>query len=394
MFPPATLMPRFARSPRFWTIGGILAVAAGVAAAALLGFGRGSTTQAAASPKVVPPLEFVASDLTTLAARPLERTLAVSGTLVSVHQAQVKARAAAEVRSILVREGDRVKAGQVIARLDTADLAARLAERAGARDATRAQYDMAEKNRATNRSLLDKKFISQNAFDNTESVSRANRASLEAADAQVRLAQNALRDATVVAPITGIVARKYVQVGEKTALDAPLFWIVDLEALELQALVPASEVAGLTPGMAATLTVGGMPGARFRARVDRVNPATEPGTRSIVVFLTVPNPDHTLKSGMFADGTIRLAAGPPVPALPIAAVQNEAGQPVVWTIESGKLTRRAVVLGARDERNGTVEVKSGVPAGVPVLAARFENLKEGAAAVAKAEPAKNVQEKS
>ena len=382
-------MPRFVRSPRFWIIGGFLAV--GVVAAALFAFGRGSTTQAAASAKVAAPLEFAASDLTALTSRPLVRTLAISGTLVSVHQAQVRARAAVEVRSILVREGDRVQAGQVIARLDTADLASRLAERAGTRDATRAQYEMAEKNRTTNQSLLEKKYISQNAFDNTESVSRANRASLEAAEAQVRLAQNALRDATVVAPISGIVARKYIQVGEKTSIDSPLFWIVDLDALELQAMVPASEVAGLNPSMAATLTVDGMPGAQFAAKVDRVNPATEPGTRSIVVFLTVPNHEHTLKSGMFADGTIRLAAGAPLPALPIASVQSEAGQPVVWTIESGKLTRRTVVLGVRDERNGTVEVKSGLPAGVPVLAARFENLKEGAAAVAKASPPDQVR---
>ena len=374
-------MPGFAHSSRIWIIGGLLAV--GVGAAALFASGRLSTTQAAASAKVAAPLEFAASDLTSLAARPLVRTLAISGTLVSVHQAQVRARAAVEVRSILVREGDSVKAGQVIARLDTADLAARLAERAGTRDATRAQYEMAEKNRAANQSLLEKKYISQNAFDNTESVSRANRASLEAAQAQVRLAQNALRDATVVAPISGIVARKTIQVGEKTAIDAPLFWIVDLDALELQAQVPASEVAGLVTGMPATLTVDGMPGAQFAAKVDRINPATEPGTRSILVFLTVPNPEHTLKSGMFADGTIRLAAGAPLPALPIAAVQIDAGQPVVWTIEAGKLTRRTVMLGVRDERSGTVEVKSGVPGGVPVLAGRFENLKEGAAAVAK-----------
>ena len=376
-------MPRFSKSPRFLIIAALLAV--GVAAAAVFGFGRGAAPQAATSAELAAPLEFVASDLTALAARPITRALPISGTLVAVNQAQVKAKVAVEVRGILVREGDRVKAGQVIAKLDTADLAARLAERAGTRDSTRAQFELAEKNRVTNQSLLGKGYISQNAFDNFDSVSRANRASLDAADAQVRLAQNALRDATVVAPISGIVAKKYVPVGEKTAIDAPLFWIVDLDSLELQAMVPAGEVGGVASGMAATLAVDGMPDARFAARVDRVNPATEPGTRSIVVFLTVPNADHVLKSGMFANGTIRLAASAPLSVLPASAVRSEAGQPVVWTIEAGKLTRRAVVLGVRDDTNGTVEIKSGLPAGVPVLAARFENLKEGAAAVAKAD---------
>ncbi len=170
----------------------------------------------------------------------------------------------------------------------------------GSRDAARAQAEIAEKNRATNQSLLEKRFISQNAFDNVASLSAANHATLDAADAQVRMAQKALRDATVVAPITGIVSRKNAQVGEKTSIDAPLFSIVDLDSIELQAIVPAGEVAGLSKGMRATLKVDGMPNRTFDATISRVNPATEPGTRSIVVFFTVPNPDHVLKSGMFA----------------------------------------------------------------------------------------------
>lgn len=332
--------------------------------------------------KTPPTLEFSSGDLTMLSNQPVTRSLPVSGTLVAVHQTIVKAKVAVEVRSILVREGDPVRAGQAIARLDTVDLAARLDQSTGARDASRAQYEIAEKNRVTNQSLLERKFISQNAFDNVASLSAANRASLEAADAQVRLAQKALRDATVTAPITGIVAKKYVQVGEKTQVDAPLFSIVDLDSIELQAIVPAGEVGAIEKGMRASLAVDGMPERAFEATVNRINPATEPGTRSIIVFLTVPNQDHLLKSGMFAEGTIRLAAAAPKPALPASAIQSDAGQPVVWTIEGGRLTRRAIVLGVRDDTAGLVEIKSGVPANTPVLASKFDSLKEGAPAVA------------
>jgi RND family efflux transporter MFP subunit len=362
------------------------AVVASVATVFALCAGCGGSPQAATKDKGKPvaTLEFGPSDLTSITTRPVERSLAISGSLVAVNQAVVKAKVAVEVRAINVREGDRVTAGQVIAKLDTLDLAARLDQMASTRDATRAQYEIAEKNRSTNASLLEKKFISQNAFDNVASLSAANRAQMEAADAQVRLAQKALRDATVVAPITGIVSRKNAQVGEKTSIDAPLFTIVDLDSIEMQAIVPAGEVGELAKGMKATLHVDGMPDRAFDAQINRINPATEPGTRSIVVFFTVPNPDHLLKSGMFANGSVKLATSAPRPTLPLSAIQSEADVPIVWTIENGKLTRRTVILGDRDESTGIVEIKSGVPPDTPVLASKFDNVKEGAPAIAKA----------
>ena len=171
--------------------------------------------------------------------------------------------------------------------------------------------------------------------------------------------------------------------GEKTGGVGPVVAVVDLDSIGRRAIVPAGEVGALEKGMRATLAVDGMPERAFDATVNRINPATEPGNRSIVVFLTVPNQGHLLKSGMFANGTIRLAAAAPRPALPATAIQSDAGQPIVWTIESGKLTRRTIALGVRDDATGMVEIKSGVPANTPVLASKFDSLKEGAEAVAK-----------
>ena len=113
---------------------------------------------------------------------------------------------------------------------------------------------------------------------------------------------------------------------------------------------------------------------------------TEAGTRAILVFVQIPNPDAALKGGMFASGRIRLAAGAPVPTLPVAAIRTEAGQTFVWTIEGGKLIRRNVLLGRRDEAAARVEIKSALPAETQVLAARFDNLKDGGPAVLRASP--------
>jgi len=250
-------------------------------------------------------------------------------------------------------------------------------------ESAKAQLALAEKTRAMNVRLLNEKFISQNAFDGTESSLSVAQGSVKSAEAQLRLAQNARRDATVAAPLSGIVAKRHVQPGEKVAFDAPLLTIVDLRDLELAANVPAVDVPELKVGMPVELAVDGYGDRRFGGRIERINPTTEPGTRSILVFVGLPNADAALKSGMFASGRIGLASSAPVPTLPLGAVRTEAGQSYVWTVDDGKLSRRLVTLGRRDDEAGRVEIRTPLPAGAPVLAARFDNLKEGAPALVK-----------
>jgi RND family efflux transporter MFP subunit len=329
-------------------------------------------------------MEFTSADLTYASARPLNRWLPISGTLQPLNQAVVKAKVSGEVREIAVREGDPVTAGQVIARFVTADLDAKVAERAGALESARAQLALATKTRAMNTKLLDRKFISQNAFDSSESGFNVASGNVKSAEAQVKLAQIALRDAEVLAPLSGVVAKRHVQPGEKLPFDAPLLTIVDLSDLELQAMVPASDVPEIKVGMTADLRVDGFADRRFAGRIDRINPAAEPGTRAILVHVTLRNPDASLRGGMFADGRIALASSAPVATLPVGAVRNEAGLTYVWAIDDGKLVKRVVVVGRRDDDNGVVELKTALPANLPVLAARFENLKEGASVLVKA----------
>lgn len=329
-------------------------------------------------------LEFAPADLAVVESSALARHLPVSGTMQPVRQATVKAKVSGDVREITVREGDAVAAGQMLVRVDTADLDARLIERQGQLESAKAQLALAEKTLATNQKLLKQNFISQNAFDNAESSRNVSRGSVMSAEAQVRLAQNALKDAVATAPLSGIVAKRHVRAGEKVAFDSPLVTVVDLADIELQALVPAVDIPELKPGMSVDLTVDGFGDRRFAGRIERINPATEPGTRAIHVFVGIPNPDRALRGGMFATGRIALAASPPVQSLPAAAVRAEGGQTFVWAIEDGKLVRRMVVTGRRDEESGRVEIRTALPAGLKVLAARFENLKEGAPALVKA----------
>jgi len=337
--------------------------------------------------KAATTLEFGAGELATVEPKSMPRWLPVSGTMQPVRQATVKAKVSGDVRQITVREGDSVQAGQMLVRVDTADLDARVLERQGQLQSARAQLALADKTNAMNQKLLKQNFISQNASDNAESSLEVAKGNLQAAQAQLRVAQNALKDSVATAPLSGIVAKRHVQPGEKVAFDSPLVTVVDLKDMELQAAVPSSDIPELKPGMTVDLAVDGFTDRKFTGRIERINPSTEAGTRAILVFVGIPNEAQALRGGMFATGRIALAAGAPVPTLPATAVRTEAGQSYVWTIQGGKLAKKTVLIGRRDDDAGRVELKTVLPADTPVLAAKFDNLKEGAPALVRAQDA-------
>jgi RND family efflux transporter MFP subunit len=349
----------------------LLVVAAG------LFFIRGNKAGASPEAKSAVALQFSTADLAHVEHVSLRRSLPVSGALQPVHLAIVRSKVAGEVKRLEVREGQAVAAGQLMAEFEMSDLDAKLADRSGVLEANKAQFALAEKNRELNQKLLKQNFISQNAYDSVNSQYMANQGNLQSAEAQVQLARNAIRDAHVVSPLTGVVAQRQVQAGEKVPMDAPLFTVVDLSQLELQALVPSSDIPQLKPGMNVTLKVDGFGERLFTGKLDRINPATEAGTRSIVVFVTLPNPDRSLKGGMFAAGEIALAASQPVPTLPLTAVRTDGDSKFVWVIEQGKLRRVTVGIGRRDEIAGRAEITTSLSPAMPIVAGKFDNLKEG-----------------
>lgn len=366
------------------TVGALITIAVigALASAIAVRTSNRATAATADAPPVV--LEFNPADLAAVEAHALARWLPVSGALQPVNQTTVRSKVSGEVRQVMVREGETVHAGQMIARFDTADLEAKLTDRMGALESSRAQLALAEKTRAQNLALLKQNFISQTAYDSAESNLSVSQGTLKSNEAQVQLARNALRDAVVTSPLSGTVAKRHVQPGEKVPFDAPLVTIVDLTEMELQAMVPANDIPELNVGMKATLSIDGFGERRFTGTIDRINPTTEAGTRAILVYVHVPNPDGALRGGMFVTGRVTLAADAPVPTLPAIAVRTEAGQNFVWTIENGKLARRLITVGRRDDSAGRVEIKTVLPSGIPILAAPFDNLKIGLPAAIRA----------
>ncbi len=312
-----------------WGVGLLVVVAAGGGWVALR---AGSSAASEPSKQPDKPIELAGTDLVQVGARSLGRIVSVSGSINPVVAATVKSKLAAEVAQIHVQEGEAVHTGQLLATLETADIRARLDAQQAAVAESQAKLDLALKNQANNRQLLSQSFISQNAYDTAQNGVDVAQASVAAAKAQADIARRALTDTQVRAPFSGVVAKRMVNAGEKVSPDVPLFQLVDLARMEMQAQVPVADIPFLKLGQALELTVDGFEGRRFSGTVGRINPTTEVGTRAISIFVALSNGDGALRGGMFAKGQIAVQTERTVNALPLSAIHEEAGQSFVFVI--------------------------------------------------------------
>jgi RND family efflux transporter MFP subunit len=326
------------------------------------------------------PLEFVQREVIQPTMARLPGSVEFSGPLVAPQTAIVRAKAGGTLLTLAVSEGSRVQAGQVLGRIELADLNSRIAERAANLESARAALVQAERTHASNERLATQQFISPIALENSRAALDTARANLAATQASLETARVGLREAALLAPISGIVAKRHVVPGEKVSVEQQLLTLVDLTRLELAGTVGTHEVGRIAAGMPVEIQVEGVSQA-VAGRIARIAPAAEPGTRSIGVTIELANPKESLRGGQYALARATLADDTDRLTLPVSAVGKTSGQDHVWVIENGVLARRAVTVGRRAERDGRVEVLQGVTPASQVLAARFDNLREGAKAL-------------
>jgi len=355
-------------------------VAAAAAGGAVVWQGR-SKGQAAvdhAPPPAVRPIELAAVEVTTVTPRTLTAGVRLTGSVKPLEQSTVKAEVAAKLTEVLVREGQTVKRGDVLARFDRVELAAKLAEKESNLEGAKAQLVLAEKTRAKNLALRRSDIVTETTLDQAQSTFQFQQAQVAALTAQVELAREALRDAVVTAPIDGTVSERTVTPGETLAVNAKMFTLVDLRTVEVEAVVPADEVARLKPGQTATFRVDGFGEREFRGTIARINPMTQAGSRAIPVYVGVDNADGSLRGGMFANGEAVVAEAAGAIALPPAALRKDDDGDFVLAVADGQLVRRKVVRGPAWARGDLVQV-DGLNPGEVVVTGPLPGLKAGTA---------------
>jgi RND family efflux transporter MFP subunit len=280
--------------------------------------------------------------------------LQISGPVKAVNSAFVKARVSGEMQDLLVREGDYVKAGQVIARVDSTEYQARLRQAQQQAQSARAQVDIAQRTYDNNRSLVDQGFISKTALEMSASNLAASQASYQAAQSGVDVLQKSLDDAVIRTPITGQVSQRLAQNGERVAVDARVVEIVDLAQLEMEASLSAEDATRVRLGQVAQVSIDGSIDT-VAAKVVRVNPIATAASRAVVVYLAL-SPHAQLRQGLFVQGNLSTGSRTG-PALPLSAVRTDKPVTYVQTIVDGKVEHQAVVTGFIGDYQGQTMVE-------------------------------------
>ncbi len=320
-------------------------------------------------------VELATADVLVLQPQELLRGLPVSGTLKAVNSAFVKARVPGELQGLSVREGDAVQAGQVIARIDPAEYEARLRQAQLQADAAKAQIDIAQRQYDNNKALVDQGFISKTALDTSLANLNAARASYEAAMAAADVARKSMADTTLRSPMNGLVSQRLAQPGERVAIDTRIVEIVDLSRMEIEAALSAADSVGVRVGQRAELKVEGH-AQPVPARVARINPSTQAGSRSVLVYLQLQSVPG-LRQGLFVQGTLGTEKLKAL-AVPLEAVRTDKPQPYLQLVDGDQVRHVSVSLGQRGRvADQELVAVNGLPEGSRVLAGSVGPLREG-----------------
>jgi RND family efflux transporter MFP subunit len=307
---------------------------------------------------------LAAADVGRVVTTDLAAGVPVSGTLTPSVDVTISSPMA-EIVDVLVKEGQPVAKGQVLARFHAGavDAAARSAE---------ARLKMAKADYDRNQNLYQEGAVSKHDLEAAEAAYH------EAQAAEAAAGRNA-QDATVRAPIGGVISVKSVETGARPGEGDPLFELVNTSELEFEATIPSEFVPQIAVGAPVQLSVTGYPAGGIRGRVARINAAVDPATRQVKVYVRVPNPGGKLVGGLFASGTIVTQEAHGTIAAPAAAVRTEGGQQFAMVVENGKLARREVRAGLQDPGRDLVQIVSGLSAGDVVVTGPIEGLIPGRA---------------
>ena len=322
-----------------------------------------------------PSVALSTEDVATVRRAPIEESVPLTGDLRPIETVDVRARIEGDIIGVYVREGATVRQGQLLAQFEAGDQESSRQSALASRASAQSALSTAEWNLEQSRELLKAGAVPEIDVRTAEQAVASARAQLAATEAQVRATSTESRDTRVVAPTHGVVARRLVESGEHVTRGTPLFTVVRTDALELAATVPARYASQVRPGMATRFSADGR---RIEGRVVRVSPTIDPATRSITVYVQVPNPGGSLKGGTFVSGRIVGRTVAEALVIPSPAIrQAEDGTPFVYAIENETVAQKPVQVGLVDDGAGIAEILSGLEEGERVIVGNVGTLGRG-----------------
>ncbi|MFS8123728.1 efflux RND transporter periplasmic adaptor subunit [Rhizobium sp. BR 250] len=321
------------------------------------------------------PFELTSAEISKIGARPMAERLSISGELQPVNRVVIRAREAGKILEMNVRDGQAVRAGDVLVRFETDDLQSTLLLRQSDRDAAEAELTLAMQALTRTEQLAAKNITSAEQLDKAKSDVVVKTARVQSLSAQVDIARIALRNAEIRAPFSGTITRRLAEAGARIGADGELLTLVDTSVLEAKVLVATRDIPRVARGQTAELEIDGLAGQIVKGTVERVSPVAEDGTRVVAVYLRLANRDGQLWGGMFASGSILLREKNDALVVPAIALRKDETGYHVLKVQDGHLRRQTVAVGSRWNGDSLVEIGAGLAGGETILTAPLPELR-------------------
>lgn len=388
-----SILSRSTRGLRAMTF---IAAAAGLAACS----GDSDSAQAADTTAAAPPRAVVldSQDLAIARVENIGTTITMSGPLEPKDQVTLRAQVPGTVADLRVDRGSNVSRGQRLATIRAVGVQSQAAGARAGVAAANANLAVARQRLEAARQLRAAGAMSEIDYRTAQAGYEAAEAQAAAARAQAASAGETAGFTTITAPISGTVSRRMVQEGESVNPGGELLTIVDSRVLQLAGQISVADAARVRVGQTVTFALDAAPGQSYAGRVARIDPTADPGTRQVGVFVELNNAAGTIIGGQFARGSIATTASRAL-VVPATAVRGASAENVadahVFVVENGRIARRPVQPGARDDATGRIAIMSGIREGEQVIANPTSDISAGTVvtmAGADAPAAPNAQE--
>jgi RND family efflux transporter MFP subunit len=300
----------------------------------------------------------------------------VTGSIQPERKADLRAEVSAVVLQVLKENGDVVRRGDVLVRLDQTSIRDNLqSAQANVRNATQA-LDQAERNLQRLKTLRASGMTSLQALDDAEVRRNAAQSELSASNAREVLAQQQLERTVVRAPFDGVVSDRKASAGDTASIGKELLKVIDPASMRFAGRVSADKISVVSVGQSVSFRINGYAGQEFRGKVTRVDPSANDVTRQVEVLISINDAKQARVSGLYAEGTIETGNVKAV-TLPESVVVRSGDKTSVWRVKDNSLSQIELALGTRDPRTGYFEVRSGLADGDIILRSPSSNFKEG-----------------
>ena len=335
--------------------------------------GKGDKKDATAVPAtlVIAPEDILAVQANALTSGPV-----VTGSIQPERKADLRAEVSAVVLQVLKENGDAVRRGDVLVRLDQTSIRDNLqSAEANARNATQA-LDQAERNLVRLKTLRASGMTSLQALDDAEVRRNAAQSELSASNARAVLARQQLERTIVRAPFDGVVSDRKASAGDTASVGKELLKVIDPGSMRFAGRVSADKISVVSVGQAVSFRINGYAGQEFRGKVTRVDPSANDVTRQVEVLVSINDAKQPRVAGLYAEGTIE-ASSVKALTLPESVLVRAGDKASVWRVKANKLNQIELALGARDPRSGHFEVRGGLADGDIILRSPSSSFKEG-----------------